>query len=392
MNKRIIPLFIMAGMLLASCEMNPSLKDEQKGDEITFSSDIALKADAGIFIDSPISFKNLKASAEGTKLSTEAKVYWPKEEELALDEKVKFIAYSPYSQENDKVAIGVFTAEPDQSKDENFAKADLLVARSDVSHSEGAVNFEFEHKLARIIFYVLEEQESQKSVLNLHTAVTLNFNNAEVLASGDKADLKPHLSATFEDGVKAYEVLVSPQKTVIKLEINSGNETQNFSSQTIELQGGKSYVCKKVIRPGKATFTCSYVEKDWLEAPEASYVIPDDNATLFTDKTEVGIYKLKGESAEDVFLFDTQNSQFITSGSSTKAFYKVLDLPKGLYFSLELSSASLSAGKSLTATLETWGLNGVCADGSINLSVAKVQDGLYYLTDEANSYAYIITK
>lgn len=391
MNKIQQTLLFSTCILLASCELNPSF-NEPKGDEISFSSTTPLKEDAGIFIDSPISFKNLHASAEGTKLSPEAKVYWPKEEELALDEKVKFIAYSPYSQDYDKEVIGVFTAEPDQSKDENFAKADLLVARSDVSHEEGAVNFEFEHKLARIIFYVLEEQESQICIQGLHTAVSINFNNAEVLLTGDEADLKPHLSASYEDGVKAYEVLVSPQKSAINLEITSGAEKQIFSSQSIELQGGKSYVCKKVIRPGKAAFTCIYEEGDWLEAPESSYVIPDDSATAFTDKTEVGIYKLNGEAAEDIFLFDTLNSQFLTSGSTLKAFYKVLDLPKGLYFSLELSSASLSAGKTLSATLETWGLNGVCADGSISLSVAQVKDGLYYLVDEANSYAYIITK
>ena len=118
----------------------------------------------------------------------------------------------------------------------------------------------------------------------------------------------------------------------------------------------------------------------------------DESSIAFTDKTEVGIYKLKGEAAEDVFLFDTINSQFLTSGSTLKAFYKVLDFPKGLYFSLELSSASLSVGETLSATLETWGLNGICADESISLSVAQVKDGLYYLVDEANSYAYIITK
>lgn len=391
MNKRLAILAFSTCIILASCEMNPSII-QPKGDEITFSTTTPLNGDVGIFIDSPISYKNLQASSEGGKLSTKAKVYWPGEGELALDEKVKFIAYSPYSQDNDKVVIGSFVAEPDQSGDENFEKADLLMARSDVSHAEGGVEFKFEHKLAKIIFYVLEESESEKSVQGLISAVSVNFNNTEVLAAGGKTDLKPHLSASFEDGVKAYEVLVAPQKASINLAIDLGTEKKQYSSRQIELQGGKSYVCSKVIRSEKSAFTCNYEEKDWLDAPESTYAIPADSGVEFTEMTEEGIYTLKGEYAEAFYLFDTLNSQIITSGNNLKAFYKILDFPNGLYFSLELSSASLSAGKSLTGSLECWGISGMPSKSSINLKVAQVKNDLYYLTDETNSLAYIITK
>ncbi len=381
---------LLTAALLTACNDGPT-HTTPKGPKMSFLGQLEAKTDCGIFIDSPIDYKNVKATSDGKKLVTKSQLYWP---ENMPDSAIHFIAYAPYSEEYNKGGLAVFSVATDQSEDEAFRKSDLRLAITEASVSDENVEFEFEHRLAKIIFYITDKAEDIEASA-LYPSVIINFNDGQVNLSGEKADFIPHLSTSYsEDGVHAYEMFISPQKTTLNFEFSIDGVKQNFhSSSSIDFASGKTYICNRVIEASTSgSQAAKFTENDWADAPSEDYIFPSEEQVLFTERSEEGIYTLDGEYSSELLVFDTSNSQFITSGKSTKALYRVLDLKNSVYLDIDFSGTSFTEGKSISATIKTKGLSSLAENETKTLKIEKVSNGLIYLSDADNHIGYIISK
>ena len=381
---------LFAAVLFTACNNEPT-HNTPKGPEMSFLGQLAPKTECGIFIDSPVDYKNVKATSDGEKLVTTSQLYWP---ENMPDSAIHFIAYAPYSEEYNKGGLGVFSTATDQSEDAAFHGSDLRLAITEAVVSDDGIEFEFKHELAKILFYTTDKAEGIVSSA-LYPSVVINFNDGEIGLSGEKADFTPHLSASYsKDGVHAYEMLIAPQKTTLNFEFTIDGVKQNFhSSSSIDFEAGKTYICNRVIEASNSgSQAVKFTENEWIDTPNGDYTFPSEEQVLFTERNEEGIYTLDGEYSSELLVFNTSSAQFITSGKSTKVLYRVLDLKNSVYLDMDFSGTSFSEGKNISATIKTKGLNSLAENDTRTLKIEKASGGLIYLSDAENHIGYIISK
>ncbi len=121
---------------------------------------------------------------------------------------------------------------------------------------------------------------------------------------------------------------------------------------------------------------------------------PSGYNTPFTEQVQEGIFSLKDELSKSISVFDRDTDQFITSGKTSKLFYKALDLKGSRYLYIDFSNAkSLSEGSTVLATITGSGIESLDLNQEkVSLEIVQVKDDLVYLTDNTNNIGYIITK
>ncbi len=122
---------------------------------------------------------------------------------------------------------------------------------------------------------------------------------------------------------------------------------------------------------------------------------PTTYLTAFVDQEEYGIYSLKDEMSEKVLAFDMDANQFITSGKSSKLFYKVLDFKNSTYLHIDFSSSVTSLKENSTALADILidGIDGISGEyKNTGLEIVKVINGKTYLRDNLDDIGYIIAQ
>lgn len=122
---------------------------------------------------------------------------------------------------------------------------------------------------------------------------------------------------------------------------------------------------------------------------------PSTYTTAFTEQEEYGIYSLKDDLSKEILLFDMDANQFITSGKTTKLFYKVLDFKNSTYLYLDFNSGvtSLKEGSTVLADIIIDGIDGISGEyESSSLEIVKATTGKTYLRDNTSNIGYIIAQ
>ena len=117
----------------------------KNGPELAFTTDTGFQDgdQAGIFIDRPMLYRNVKATYNAGKLQTDSKLYWLKE--IPQDTTLTFRACSPYSTAFNVAGVAPFSVAVDQSADEDFAASDLMLAMYVASHAVKCFIFSLVH-------------------------------------------------------------------------------------------------------------------------------------------------------------------------------------------------------------------------------------------------------
>lgn len=122
---------------------------------------------------------------------------------------------------------------------------------------------------------------------------------------------------------------------------------------------------------------------------------PSTYTTAFIEQEEYGIYSLKDDLSREALLFDMEANQFISSGKTSKLFYKVLDFKKSTYLHLDFASGvtSLKEGSTVLADIVIDGVDGISGKyENSGLEIVKVTSGKTYLRDNINNIGYIIAQ
>lgn len=386
MNKKIIFLTALA-IAAVSCK-GPNIKPAPKGESIAFATDWNSNLELGIYADKPVSVSNVKADFKNHSLTLSEEIHWPAD---MPDSSVRFGAYAPYDKSFGDTDI--FNVKSDQSSDANFTASDLLIAATKASVSSPFVDLEFKHALVKLIVYVKGDKVSKVQALKLSPSAFVDFLKGEASNLTAEADITAHMSFTEEDGVQAYELLVAPQEAAVTLEITDANGTHEVkTASSLNMVSGKTYVCKKVIVTENDKNSLHFTQAEWIDTPEKDYVLPGESNTPFVEYTTPGVYSLIGDNAEELFIFDNATCQTVaSSGLSGKYIYRILDLKNACYVSLSLGASSFTTGKTVSASVETSGIDAP-ASISNSLTVSQVKSNLIWLEDKTSNIAYIISK
>lgn len=392
--KRII-LLIAVILLAASCNDEPKIKVKH-GDKLVFTTEDTFLRDGdlvGVSMDSPLSYTNVKMTCSSGALTPTNDLYWPVD---MPDSAVNFMAYYPYSAEYNNGGYVLFTASPDQSADEAFRASSLMVALAKASHTQPAVEFNFEQKMSKLVFYLRNDSGSPvKDVyLTAYPTVQFNMDKVNLRVTGEKVDIHAHLSATSADGVQAYEIIMAPQNSTLSLTIrtDAAEYTALMSTKTA-FASGKQYsnVRLTVLEEGRnRPFNFAIKEADWAQTPDFDYLEPITGGAAFQDITDPGLYRLNNGIATQLRAYVPNFDQYSVVAASQKYGWRIMDLANAEMFQI-LSNGSFSQeGNSLSIQVSSFGLEWDEANYSSTAEVVKVENGLVWLEDQNKEYGYII--
>lgn len=266
---------------LASCSNNDEELDSQNVDgrtPITLTSNVATRAASqdlqntqiesgvkvGVFVTqdevSTPDINNHLLTADGSGGFTGETMYFP---EGATS--VNIYAYAPYNSDwNDKLNVNnVFTVPADQSTEEAYCKADLMIGTPNpnpITPAEQTIQLNFKHKLAKLNLDFNQESSqidlkgATVSILNVLPEVSVNVGTGEIgQAAGTATTIT---AAEFADEASTFEAsaVFAPQtisSTAQFVQVVTADE-KTFTAplnQTVEFKSGKKY-----------TYTVQFVE------------------------------------------------------------------------------------------------------------------------------------
>ena len=366
----------------------------KNGPELVFTTDAGFQDgdQAGIFIDRPMLYRNVKATYNAGKLQTESKLYWLKE--IPQDTTLTFRACSPYSTAFNVAGVAPFSVAVDQSADEDFAASDLMLAKTEASPADKTINFSFEHRMAKLTIYLKCGEEIEEVTLSsLIPSVYLNFESDLFRPSGDRLEFKGHLSGKDKDGVCAYEFIIIPQTAGLQLTARSASHSCTVvSTSDFTFESGRQYTHERLIdldADRRSPYPFSLVEGEWAE-PSFSYGEPLPAGLEFLSITQTGVYTYNLGMVQELMLSGDPDCQGALLYSGSLNAYRVMNPVEGRYFSLSISSGSITEGKTYKATLSSLGITGLPESLSSSVKVEKKEGKTAWILDEANGLAYVI--
>lgn len=367
----------------------------KNGPELAFTTDTGFQDgdQAGIFIDRPMLYRNVKATYNAGKLQTDSKLYWLKE--IPQDTTLTFRACSPYSTAFNVAGVAPFSVAVDQSADEDFAASDLMLAKTEASPADKTVNFSFVHKLSKLTIYLKCEEDIEEVTLSsLIPSVYLNFETDLFRPSGDRLELKGHLSGKDKDGVCAYEFILIPQTAGLQLTAKSASHRCTVvSTSDCTFEGSKQYTHERLIdldADRRSPYPFSLLEGEW-EEPSFSYEEPLPAGIEFLSATQSGVYTYDSGMVQELMLSGDANCQGALLYSGSLNAYRVMNPVEGRYFSISISSGTLTESKSYKTTLSSLGITGLPESLTSSVKVEKKEGKTAWILDEPNGLAYVIT-
>ena len=395
--KRITSL-IAAVLVLASCQQEPNGRTT-RGEKLNLTAEesdhIASGDLIGVNMDYPLSYRNVRTSYSGGKLTPVNPLYWPK---AMPDSAVAFRAYFPYDERFNEGGKVVFSVYPDQRNDKDFRASGLFVSETRASVSDPAVVFRFEPKMTKLVLYVRNDTGSEITdvFFSAYPSVTFNMDRNTVKVSGDKAELHAHLSATSKDGVSAYEVIFAPQNTLLSITLSTaGGDYSAVLGSVGQFAEGRQYSNSRllVLESGHSTpypFTVS--EQDWATSPDFKYKEPLAGGAELAEFTDPGIYKIaKGVATPIKAFVGGLDQTAIVSRNSALSEWRLQNPSTGELLRISTSAAAFTEETSADLSVRSYGIAGLESEFTSKATVVKADGEMVWLVDENEKYGYIIT-
>ena len=209
----------------------------ERGDEI------------GLFADAPVNARNVRMSWDGSNLVPDQKLFWmPGQERTTF-----FTAYYPYNADVTDTWAG-FRVNADQSTHELYTASDLMTARTADTSPEGLVNFNFFHRLSKIVITIENNIEgaevSEVYLSNVYGKyecyLGADYFNGNVL--GQPGTIKAG-KVTTADGNTAWTVIIPPQygKPNLIVTTTDGRQYTGWTDYNIWFDGGWRYGANAVL-------------------------------------------------------------------------------------------------------------------------------------------------
>lgn len=307
---------------LASCSNNDEELDSQNIDgrtPITLTSNVATRVasqdlqntqiangvNVGVFVTqdevSTPDINNHLLTADGSGGFTGETMYFP---EGATS--VNIYAYAPYNSDwNDKLNVNnVFTVPADQSTEEAYCKADLMIGTPNpnpITPTEQTIQLNFKHKLAKLNLDFdlgdsnIDLQGATVSILNVESQVNVNVSTGDVATT--TGNVTTITAAEFADEASIFEAsaVFAPQTITGGtnfVQVVTANNEKTFTAplnQTVEFKSGKKY-----------TYTVKFTASEGGEGGETTTNIELVPGSIVTDwedgmldQYEIGDYVTK---------------------------------------------------------------------------------------------------
>lgn len=347
-NRLFIILSVLAMAVISGCT---AIREDSAGDgpaELRFTASVGsfqVKAtdtafekgdEIGLFADAPVNARNVRMDWNGTNLVPEQKLFWtPGQERTTF-----FTAYYPYNPDVTDL-WWKFCVNADQSTHELFTASDLMVARTADTSPEGLVNFNFFHRLSKIVIYIENNIEgaevSEVFLSNVYGKyecylgsdyfIGSDYFNGNVL--GQPGTIKAG-KVTTADGNTAWAVIIPPQygKPNLIVTTTDGRQYTGWPDYDIWFSGGVRYTANAVIDGDSilTDFTAEVTEwtdnndiafsghsggvstiQEVIDGPEGEEYTVTGRVTWVTNTT-YGNYYIQDETGE-LYMYGTVNDE-----------------------------------------------------------------------------------
>lgn len=273
-----LTVMLSAGALFVACnsESNPELAG---GKEIRFSAAIGQyqskagdtafdEGDAiGLFAEEPVSAENARLEWTGNALTPESPILWGKYQ--LLDEDVRFFAYYPYAADGAKQFV--FSVPADQSSEEAFTAADLMLASTVASPMDESVMLHFTHRMVRLVMVPDNRMDAEiveatfsGAVLSADVDITVPSVALQANAQAQPVKAAP---VADSDGNKAWSVII-PAQTIPTLSISvlmSDGKEYVLEANNVVLQEGRSYTANVIFDAAMSPLEFTADIADWID-------------------------------------------------------------------------------------------------------------------------------
>ena len=368
--RKIIILFSFATALCACVKENIK---ENHGPELSLSYSGIEEGEIGLFIQSPISLKNLHGEALNGYCFFDDKIYWPEKES---EGETSIVAYLPYDAAYDDQVFGQFDFD---------GKRSLWIAKNSVPYGQAEAALDFSAHCARIQVYVDKSLEfKEMSIENVYCSVNINFNSGSSSVCGEKGSLKA-VKIAENDKLACWEIVLPAQNCQFSLNLDGKYKALGVS--TLELQEGKVYSNSVAIVDKESEQKLRFLEKAWAD-PDFSASIPNPDGVLFTSESRCGVYLLNGDNCSPIYCLGDSDQTASYSMGTNKSF-QMINPAQGLYFGI-FYSGTLSVERSYSISLGSMGIEKLPASASATV-VKKDSQGIW-LQDSSNNLGFIITE
>jgi len=188
---------------------------------------------------------NMQYTYNGSAWSTTGKTQWP---DITEGKSYKFYAYAPYNAGIYSITNYQFSCPVDQSTQEQYKKADFILATSTVQKQSTPVSLNMSHLFSKITVNIkygknIEDILSGLTISAVNSA-TINMNTGEAFSYGNQTKITPVRLATAASGyVKSFSCIIPTQtidnSSFITLNYNDGTSSEINFTQT--LSKGENY-------------------------------------------------------------------------------------------------------------------------------------------------------
>ena len=227
----------------------------------------------GLFADDPVQAENVRLTWQDGALTPETPVRWGLMQ--LVDESTYFCAYYPYAEEpvfeNEDSRYLVFSVQQDQSTHDAYTASDLMTASTYATPAEGTVNFNFIHRLTKLILTVdnrLEDPVKEVYVGNVSYRGFYDLTNTQNYSyDSEKASIKA-CEGFAADGEKAWSVIIPAQSSMIALTLvtESGKEYTFNSQDRVYFGPARSYTGQVILDETSISTSFSAEVYDWVES------------------------------------------------------------------------------------------------------------------------------
>ncbi|MBR4735747.1 MAG: fimbrillin family protein [Bacteroidales bacterium] len=267
--------------VITGCQNEQATKDQGPAKEIAFkaalgkyevkATDTAFEEGdvVGLFAADPVSANNVALTWDGETVKPEEPLFWGLDQ--ADDDASAFYAYYPYSEEVESTLF-TFSVPEDQSDEEEYKAADLLMASALGTPDVGEVYLRFAHQLTRAIFLIdatalgSDVESVVLGPVKLDAEVDLTIPYVEAAEDSEDSFVKaaPLVSA---DGTKAWGVIVPPQllpNLLLMVTLENGEEVV-LEQHNIPLEAGVSYTVNVLLDETAIPVSFEFEVFDWID-------------------------------------------------------------------------------------------------------------------------------
>jgi len=247
-----------------------------KGNQIKFAkvntsatSPFSEGSTIGLFVGEPVNADNVKFTVEASgEITSEAEIYWALQQTAASD----FLAYSPYNATYTGAKTTDFEVAADQSSAEAIVASDLLIATANATPQDGAIDFVFQHKNAKIsLYFTVDEKDtiSFVEICDVYTKASVSLTNGSISAKGDKGTIKTCLGKDASDK-DVYTAIIVPQTTkfTVKATLTDGKVLEFPLAEETSFTSGKQWSNANapiVIQTEQKPVELSFSVSDWSD-------------------------------------------------------------------------------------------------------------------------------